>query len=291
VTSYLVTIDTNGYVSIANGSLTNLTTTSGICFDSANNLYYTGGNRLYRYLPADGTVQTLAGNGSGGYYNGQGPLFTAFSNPTAVTCDQADNVYVWDSGNGLVRRIDQQQNVTTFAGNNGYYSSITDGTGTNASFSGVNSMFADARGNIYLVCYSSVRKIDAQTNVMTLAGTFAQYNSDYVNGPGSQARFSNPLGGCLSQGMIFVADTGNNRIRYISFNPQSQVVAPANLQLNTYPGVQISGMIGRTYQIQSSPDMNVWNPVTNVLLSSSPYLWIDQTPVSGNKFYRAVLLP
>jgi hypothetical protein len=61
--------------------------------------------------------------------------------------------------------------------------------------------------------------------------------------------------------------------------------------LNTYPGVQITGAIGRTYQIQSSPDMNTWNPVATVLLNSSPYLWIDRNPVAGNKFYRAVLLP
>ena len=91
--------------------------------------------------------------------------------------------------------------------------------------------------------------------------------------------------------MIFVADAGNNRIRNIAFDPQSQVVSPASLQLNTYPGLQITGTVGRTYQIQTSPNMNAWNPVATLLLTSSPYLWIDQNPVSGNKFYRAVMLP
>jgi hypothetical protein len=37
--------------------------------------------------------------------------------------------------------------------------------------------------------------------------------------------------------------------------------------------------------------MTTWNTVTTVLLTSSPYLWIDQNPVAGNKFYRAVMLP
>jgi hypothetical protein len=37
--------------------------------------------------------------------------------------------------------------------------------------------------------------------------------------------------------------------------------------------------------------MNTWNPVATVLLNSSPYLWIDQNPIAGNKFYRAVMLP
>jgi hypothetical protein len=63
------------------------------------------------------------------------------------------------------------------------------------------------------------------------------------------------------------------------------------LQLNTYPGLQITGTVGRTYQIQSSPDLNAWTPKATLLLTASPYLWIDENAVSGNKFYRAVMLP
>jgi hypothetical protein len=287
--NYLLNIGTNGYVSIVNGGLTNLTSSSGICFDSANNLYYSGGNRIYRYNPGTGNVQPFAGSGISGYFDGQGTFLTAFSNPTALACDQADNIYVWDSGNVRIRRVDQQQNVTTIAGNSGYYYSLADGVGTNATFSVINSMFFDHAGNLYMVCGSCVRKMDAQTNVTTLAGGF--YSSGYMDGPGNIALFSSASGGCFSQGMVFVADSGNNRIRNITFNTPGQPVAPANLQLNTYPGVQITGSIGRTYQIQSSPDMNTWSPVATVLLNSSPYLWIDQNPVVGNKFYRAVLLP
>jgi streptogramin lyase len=288
---YLMTIGTNGYVDVENGGLTNLTTSSGICFDSANNLYYSGGNRIYRYHPDNGLVEAIAGSGIYGNYDGQGPLFSAFNNPTALTVDQAGNIYVWDNGNYTIRRIDHSQNVTTVAGNSYYYYPIADGAGTNATFNGVLSMFSDNTGNIYFVCGSCIRKMDAQTNVVTLAGNFNQYPPGYANGPGYLARFNNASGGCLSQGMIFVADTGNNRIRNISFNPQSQASPQANLVLNTYPGLQITGTIGRTYQIQSSPDMNNWTTAATLLLNSSPFLWIDQNPVCGNKFYRAVMLP
>ena len=152
-------------------------------------------------------------------------------------------------------------------------------------------MFSNNQGSLYLVCGSCIRKINAQTSVVTLAGIFSQYQAAYANGPGNLARFSNAAGGCFSQGMIFVADTGNHRIRNLAFNPEAQIVSPASLQLNTYPGLQITGTVGRTYQIQASPDMNTWSTVTTLLLTSSPYLWIDQNSVRGNKFYRALLLP
>ena len=91
--------------------------------------------------------------------------------------------------------------------------------------------------------------------------------------------------------MVFVADSGNNRIRSISFNPLPQALSPANLQLNTYAGLQIAGTVGRTYQIQSSPDLKSWATVSTLLLTTGPYFWVDQNPVAGNKYYRAVQLP
>lgn len=286
--SYLLTISTNGYVAIQNGGLPNLSSASGLCFDSTGNLYYSGGNRIYRYQPKSALVQVMAGSGINGYYDGTGPFFTAFNNPTALTCDQADNLYIWDGGNARIRRMDQLQNVTTVSGGGYYYSSM-DGAGTNAVFNNVASMFSDHAGNIYFVCGSCVRKMDAQTNVVTLAGDFSQYS--YVNGPGNLARFNNAAGGCLARGMIFIADSGNNRIRNITFNQKSEVLPPASLQLNTYPGLQITGFIGRTYEIQTSPDSINWTTTATLLLTSSPYVWIDQNPVSGSKYYRALFVP
>jgi len=284
-------IGTNGYVSIQNNGqgLTNLTVYSAICFDSSNNLYYTGGDRIFRYVPSLGIPQPFAGNGQPGYIDGQGTVFTEFDflATTALTCDEANNIYVSDSGNARLRKIDQNQNVTTIAGTGPPPPYLpVDGVGTNASFyGGISSMFADNLGNIYFACGTCVRKMDAQTNVVTIAGSFT--GSGYANGAGNVARFQYATGACLSQGAIFVADRDNQRIRQINFNPSSQIVLPANLQLNTYPGLKIIGTVGRTYQIQTSPDLNTWTTKTTVLLNSSPYLWIDQDAAAGKQFYPA----
>lgn len=296
---FLMTVDTNGNVSIENGGLTNLTTSSGVCFDSAHNLYYSGGNRIHRYNPSSKTSQPFAGNGVAAYLDGQGTVFTAFSSPGALACDQADNVYVWDSSNGRIRMVDKNQNVTTLAGREGGYYSMTDGVGTNATFNSIASLFTDQAGNLYLLGPNHVRKMDVQRKVTTLAGAFSSYSysysysSSFADGAGNLARFNftSTSGGCFARGMVFVGDYYNHRIRAISFNAPGQPLDPANLELKTYPGIKITGNVGRTYQIQSSPDMNVWSTVAKVLLPSSPYVWVDQAPISGNRFYRAVLLP
>ena len=268
----------------------------GICVDSKNNVYLADAsdNRIYRYR-TDQVLEVFAGSGNDGSVDGNG-IFTSFGQPGPLAVDNADNIYVWDSGNRLIRRLTAGLDVTTIAGNKTNYFN-TDGVGTNASFLSVSGMCADRFGNLFVTCGSDnyggagtcIRKISASTNVSTLAGSFTQ--SGYANDVGMQALFSGASGLCVSQGVIFVADSNNQRVQSIAFDQSEEPVLPADLQLSTYPGVRINGMVGRTYRIESSTDAMAWSPETTLLLTSTPYLWIDPNPVNGNKFYRAVLLP
>lgn len=272
----------------------------GSCVDSLGNVYLSTaaegnpnlGNQILRYR-TDGDLEVFAGSGNTGWADGNG-MFTSFDHPAALACDSADNIYVWDSGNKLVRKITQNRDVITIAGRRGA-SNDADGAGTNASFYQVSGMCAGESGDLYLTCHSasggySVRKMTATTNVTTLAGTFGQSGS-YTNGAGSLARFDAPDGICFSRGQLFVADYGDHRIRQISFNPSAEPVSGADLVLDTYPGLTIVGLIGRTYEIQSSTDMTNFTTRATLLLTSSPFLWIDKNPVRGTRFYRAYLLP
>jgi hypothetical protein len=91
--------------------------------------------------------------------------------------------------------------------------------------------------------------------------------------------------------MLFVADADDHRIRTLTFNPASQPVSGTNLELKIYPGLRITGVVGRTYRIESSLNMTNWTTETTILLTSSPYLWIDPISLGQKKFYRAFLLP
>jgi hypothetical protein len=245
---HLLRIRSDGYVTKTNIGWLADNGPNGICVDSQDNVYYsTSANKIFRYR-IDSGIEVFAGSGNSGSADGNG-IFTSFNRPTALAIDAADNIYIWDSENHLIRRINQNRDVVTIAGKVG----ITwdaDGSGAGATFGPVAAMTVDNSGNLILACSlfsnsgrASIRKMTAASNVVTLAGSFTQ--SGYTNGTGNLARFMWPSGVCVSQGMISVADTGNQQIRNITLNPSPQPVLPANLQLSTFAGLQIIGTVGR----------------------------------------------
>lgn len=274
-----------------------LNAAGGVCCDSQNNLYVAdnSANRIYRYW-TNGTTEVFVGSGNPGASDGNW-VFTSFRNPTHLAADAADNIYVWDSGNYLIRRINQNRDVVTLAGQNNLYFEA-DGVGTNAAIPGLHGMAVDQTGNLLFTSGSvwssgyqgvSVRKMSPATNITTIAGNFT--TAGYANGIGSNALFQGVQGLCLLNNEIYVADSGNHRIRKISMNVTEQIVSSANLELGTYPGVKITGPIGRAYRIESSTNLTTWATEAELLLATNPQLWIDPVAVSGKKFYRAVLRP
>ena len=94
------------------------------------------------------------------------------------------------------------------------------------------------------------------------------------------------------QGTIVAIDSfGRNIYQSDVFTSDTNSPAPTTLGISTYAGVSINGMPGAVYQIQSSTDMNTWQTLTNFMLPSSPYIWVDtSSTVTGQKFYRSVQL-
>lgn len=174
-------------------------------------------NHTIRQVATGGVVTTVVGNpGQPGALDGAGSS-ALFDHPAGVTVDGVGNIYVADTSNHAIRKITAGGVVTTLAGNPALAGRM-DGTGTVALFNFPCGVSADAGGNVYVADTDSntIRKVTQSGVVTTIAGTSG--TAGMVNGTGTAASFRNPQGLYVDgNGTIYVADTGNQAIRKVSY--------------------------------------------------------------------------
>jgi len=155
----------------------------GVAVDDAGNVYVADtGNSTIRMITPSGVVTTLAGTASRtGSADGVGTA-ARFDRPGGVAVDGAGNVYVADTGNQTIRKIEPSAVVTTLAGAAGQVGSV-DGAGAAARFNFPVGVAVDDTGNVYVADTrnDSVRKITPTGVVSTPVGTALK--SGTVAGP------------------------------------------------------------------------------------------------------------
>jgi serine protease len=196
--------------------------------DSAGNVYIADGdyNRV-RKVGADGIINNFAGdpNGYGGYSGDGGPATSARLNePVAVAVDPVGNVFIVDVRNNRVRKVDAYGIITTVAGN-GTYGNTGDGGPATAASMSPSDMAVDSNDNIYIVDdgNSQIRKVDANGIITNFAGSPLGYYGGKGNtgdgGPAVLAQLYAPQGVTVDRaGNVYIADTGNERIRKVDPN-------------------------------------------------------------------------
>jgi sugar lactone lactonase YvrE len=175
--------------------------------------------------PAVLTVSTFAGQAEqGGYADGTGTE-AEFRLPNSLAADSAGNVYVADTANNTIRKIDPDGVVTTIAGLPGSHGS-EDGPGTSARFWAPFGIAVDGAGNVYVADTgnNTIRKISPDGIVSTIAGSAGHPGS--ADGLAAGARFRNPWGVAVdTNGNVYVADMSNDTIRKIHTDGQVVTVA------------------------------------------------------------------
>ncbi len=203
--------------------------------DQAGDLYITDSYRL-RKVSQDGTITTVAGNGSAGYSGDGGPANDAqLSLPYSVTVDSTGNIYIGDNLNHRVRKVSPGGIITTAAGDGSAGFSGDGGPATSAHLYYPDSVAADAAGNLYIAEWSNhVRKVSPAGIISTVAGNGGSgYSGD--GGSATAATLYSPSGLALdTAGSLYVADTSNHRIRTVS--PAGIIITVAGTGEHGYSG-------------------------------------------------------
>ena len=191
---------------------------------TANTIYFADtNNHRIRKIDGDKIITTVAGNGTHSYCGDGGLATSACLNyPRDVFLDGDHNIYIADTDNNRIRKVDASTgNITTVAG--GGAGCAEPCQATQQSLSSPSGVAVDEAGNIYIADTENhrIRRVDASGTITTVvgSGTGGDYAGD--GGPATLARLNLPHDvypyGSMYAGTtdLLIADTGNNRIRWV----------------------------------------------------------------------------
>lgn len=228
----------------------------GLEVDQQGNVYIADRwNHKIRKISSDGSVSTIAGTGEVGSVNGAGTE-ASFHEPWGIAVAPDGTVYVADTYNNCIRKIDSNNDVTTFSGTGSY--GVEDGPATQARFAHPTGIVVDSLGNV-IVCDHrghTIRKVTPGGYVTTLAGQAFEIGDK--DGPGLNARFHRPYGLTIApNGSIIVADERNHKIRAIGAGGLVTTLAGTGI-LGSLDGVADSTRFNYPWDVTCDPAGNVF---------------------------------
>lgn len=192
----------------------------GVAVDATGNIFIVDeDNNVIRKVNTSGIISTVAGTGTIGY-TGNGGLATlaTLNSPASIAIDRKGNLFIADTWNNAIRKVDTAGIITTVAGNGlGGYGG-DNGQATQANLNLPEGIAVDVQGNLY-ICDSGnnrVRKVNTSGVITTIAGTGAAgYGGDNAAATSAVLNYPSGIAYDTASGNIYVADETNNRIRKI----------------------------------------------------------------------------
>ncbi len=226
---------TGSHVQTIDGLLatqTALVSPHGLCTDRAGTVYVADAHRILKW-PGGGVVTTIAGNGlPGSAGDGGQAILAQLWWPHACAVDSFGNLYIADTYNHRIRKVDAGGVISTVAGTGTAGYSGDEGAATSANLNQPAGVAVDDNGDIFIsdTANNRIRQVTSDGLIHTIAGTgSASYGGD--GGAALHAQIYGPAGILLDgSGDLYFADTNNNRVRTMVPNgvisPPPVVVLP-----------------------------------------------------------------
>ena len=170
---------------------------TGVAVDGAGNLYIAESDHRVRRVDPAGIITTFAGTGVQGFSGDDGPAISAqLDTPTSVAVDSDGNVYIVDSDNNRIRRVDPTGVITTVAGSATLGYTGDGGPATSAQLSAPQGISVDAAHNLYIAdtANSVIRRVDPTGMITTVAGSGAGSGFRGDGGAATSALLAMPPG-------------------------------------------------------------------------------------------------
>jgi trimeric autotransporter adhesin len=188
----------------------------GVAVDATGNLYIADyGNSRIRKVTAGGIISSIAGTGNFDFSGDGGPAVSAaLAGPVGLAIDAAGGLYIADSANDRIRKITNGV-ITSVAGGGG---SFAEGIpASSARLGSPLSVGLDGAGNFYIVSryIYLVRRVTSSGTITSVAGN-GQRGFSGDGGPALAAPLNLPLSLAADGSGVYIADTGNHRIRKVT---------------------------------------------------------------------------
>lgn len=243
----------------------------GVAYDRFGNLYECDNNRIRKISP-DGTITTIAGNGTAGYSGDGGPAVNAMINlPDRVSVDNQGVVYIPDTHNFRIRRVTLDGIITTVAGNGIAGFTGDGGLAVNAEIRQPDCTASDAAGNLFFCDFNNnrIRMVAPNGTITTVAGN-GQSGFSGDGGPATSAALSSPNGLAVEGAVLYISDQGNYRIRKVVGGVITTVAGNGTAGNTGDGGPATSGEISPASIAAASGTVFIPDPDNNVIRAVLP---------------------
>lgn len=195
---------------------------NGLAVDSVGNLFISdvGQHKIFKVNAANRIVSRIAGNGKAGFSGDGAPAVDAsFLFPASIALDFTGNIFVADSENCRIRRIDHETGIVdTIAQTGGPDQNCPPQPGTIPWQPSPSDPAVDSQGNVYFVQGSEdvVARVGSDREKQSIIAGNGERGFAGDGGPATAAKLANPAGLAVdSDGNLFISEYVNNRIRRV----------------------------------------------------------------------------